>query len=319
MMQDKPMMAVALLGPTASGKSALAMQLAQHLPIEIVSVDSAQVYRAMNIGTAKPSTEMQARVPHHLLDLRNPDESYSAAAFVQDATRALSDIYTRGKVPLLVGGTMLYIKALRDGLSTLPAANPQVRERLSALALAQGWPALHARLAHVDPVTAARVPPNDSQRIQRALEVYELTGIPMSALHAHKHAQGAASTQTLALKLLALVPDDRALLHQRIAQRFHLMVQEGLVEELRALRAQFPALNRDLPSMRSVGYRQAWAYLEGECAHDAFIDQALSATRGLAKRQLTWLRGMPDVQPFFLNAPHLFLNVLSAVRAAYGA
>lgn len=281
--------AVLLLGPTASGKSALAMQLAERVPLEIVSIDSAQVYRGMDIGTAKPSAEERARVPHHLLDLRDPHQPYSAADFVRDATLAIADIRARGKLPLVVGGTMLYAKALREGLSALPPADPAIRARLSAEAAEHGWPALHARLARIDPAIATRLPPADSQRIQRALEVFELTGVPLS-----RQQTGIAGELTARHPIIALLPEDRAALRIRIARRFAAMLDAGLVNELRALRARYP-LHRDLPSMRSVGYRQAWAYLEGECTHDEFIASALTATRGLAKRQMTWLRGMQDI------------------------
>ena len=280
--------AVLLLGPTASGKSALAMRLAEHVPLEIVSIDSAQVYRGMDIGTAKPSAEERARVPHHLLDLRDPHQPYSAADFVRDATQAIAAIRARGKLPLVVGGTMLYAKALREGLSALPRADPAVRARLSAQAADQGWPALHQRLAQIDPATAARLPPTDSQRIQRALEVFELTGTPLSQLHA-----GGVPGNPARFPIIALLPADRTALRERIATRFAAMLKAGLLDELRALRARFP-LSRDLPSMRSVGYRQAWAYLEGECTRAEFTTNALTATRGLAKRQMTWLRAMPS-------------------------
>lgn len=281
--------AVLLLGPTASGKSALALKLAERIALEIVSIDSAQVYRGMDIGTAKPTAEERARVPHHLLDLRDPHETYSAADFVRDATRVIADVRARGKLPLVVGGTMLYAKALREGLSALPPANPAIRTRLSAEAREQGWPALHMRLEEIDPATATRLPPNDSQRIQRALEVFELTGTPLSKLHT-----GGATNRASRFPIIALLPEDRAAIRERIATRFSAMLEAGLVEELRALRARY-RLHRDLPSMRCVGYRQAWTFLERECTHDEFAAAALTATRGLAKRQMTWLRGMDGV------------------------
>ncbi len=277
-----------LLGPTASGKSALALQLAEHLDLEIVSIDSAQVYRGMDVGTAKPGTEERTRVAHHLLDLRDAHETYSVAEFVRDATQAIADIRARGKLPLIVGGTMLYAKALREGLSDLPSADPAVRAKLAAQAAELGWPALHARLAQIDPTTAARLPPTDSQRIARALEVFELTGTPLSVMHAPNTTSHAAQ-----FPILALAPNDRAALHQRIALRFDAMLSAGLLDELRDLRTRLP-VHRDLPSMRCVGYRQAWAYLEGECTHEAFVATSLTATRGLAKRQMTWLRSMTD-------------------------
>ena len=290
--------AVLLLGPTASGKSALAMQMAELIPLEIVSVDSAQVYRGMDIGTAKPSAAERATVPHHLIDIRDPADPYSAADFVRDATVAIRDLRKRGKLPLLVGGTMLYAKALREGLSNLPAAAPQVRARIEAEATRLGWPALHARLAQVDCITAARLKPNDGQRIQRALEIYEVTGTPMSDL------LGADTPPLLNLTTIALLPADRAQLHRRIAQRFDAMLDAGLLEEVRALRARSD-LSPDLPSMRSVGYRQAWTFEEGKCTFDEFRSASIASTRQLAKRQITWLRSMTDavvVEPLSVAA-----------------
>lgn len=279
--------AVVLLGPTASGKSALAMQLADQIPLEIVTVDSAQVYRGMDIGTAKPTGAERADVPHHLIDIRDPSEPYSAAEFVRDATVAIRAIRARGKVPLLVGGTMLYAKALREGLSDLPSADPLIRARIEADAQERGWPALHQRLAQVDPATSVRLEPNDSQRIQRALEIYEATGTPMSALI------GAEKTPKLSLTTIALLPTDRAELHRRIAQRFATMLDAGFVDEVRALYARGD-LDASLPSMRSVGYRQAWRLIEGRCTFEQFRAAGIAATRQLAKRQLTWLRSMRD-------------------------
>lgn len=288
--------AVLLLGPTASGKSALALQWAQQLPLEIVSIDSAQVYRGMDIGTAKPTAQERAQVPHHLLDLRDAHEPYSVAEFVRDATQVIAEIRARGKLPLLVGGTMLYAKALREGLSDLPSADAELRAQIAAQAAQLGWPALHERLAQIDPTTAARLPATDRQRIARALEVFELTGTPLSQLQ-QLHATRSTPQR---FPVLALMPTDRSVLHQRIGARFQHMLDEGLVEELRQLRARLP-LQRDLPSMRCVGYRQAWAYLEGECSHEAFVTDALTATRGLAKRQMTWLRSMPHVNVVAAN------------------
>jgi tRNA dimethylallyltransferase len=281
--------AVLLLGPTASGKSALAMRLAAEIPLEIVSVDSAQVYRGMDIGTAKPSAAERAAVPHHLIDIRDPAEPYSAADFVRDATAEIAEIKARGKLPLVVGGTMLYAKALRDGLSDLPSADPDIRERLEAEAREHGWPALHARLAQVDPETAARLKPNDSQRIQRALEIYEAAGRPMSQLI------GESKAPRQRFRAIALLPSDRAGLHQRIEQRFDAMLADGFVDEVRALRARGD-LNPDLPSMRSVGYRQAWDYVESRCSFAEFRAAGIAATRQLAKRQMTWLRSMTDAK-----------------------
>ena len=280
--------AIFLMGPTASGKTALAVSLVEHFPLEIISVDSALVYRGMNIGTAKPDADTRVRAPHHLLDIRDPTEAYSAAAFCHDARRLMADIVARGKVPLLVGGTMLYFRALLQGLDDLPRADPALRQRLERDASARGWPALHAELALVDPVTAARLAPNDSQRIGRALEIFQLTGKPMSALLAK--AQAALPYRVLQL---ALIPSDRAVLHQRIAARFDAMLAEGLLDEVKSLRKIY-ALNANQPSMRAVGYRQAWACLDGKIDLDALREQGIAATRQLAKRQLTWLRSWPD-------------------------
>ena len=285
--------AVLLLGPTACGKSALAMALAERVGLEIVSVDSAQVYRGMDIGTAKPAAADRARVAHHLLDIREPDDPYSAADFVRDATRAIGEIRGRGRLPLGVGGTMLYARALRGGLSELPSADAGVRSRIDAQAREQGWPALHAKLREVDPATAARLPPNDSQRIQRALEVFELTGKPLSQL------QGTSPGPGLHLLTIALLPADRAELHRRIERRFDDMLAVGLLDEVRRLMAR--GLDADLPSMRSVGYRQAWRHLSGETTLAQFRAEAIAATRQLAKRQITWLRSMHDaacIDPF---------------------
>ena len=279
--------AVALLGPTASGKSQAALRLAEHLPLEIISVDSAQVYRGMDVGTAKPSAAEQARVPHHLIDLLDPANSYCAAWFVQDARAAITAIRARARVPLLVGGTMLYAKALREGLAELPAADPEVRERIAQQAQLAGWPALHARLQKIDPHTASRVSPTDSQRIQRALEVFELSGEPLSNL------LEAAATDPTPLATIAWMPEDRAQLHLRIEQRFDSMLQAGFLDEVRRLRARCD-LNPNLPSMRSVGYRQAWEHLDGATSFDQFRAAAIAASRQFAKRQITWLRSMPD-------------------------
>ncbi|HEX9185230.1 MAG TPA: tRNA (adenosine(37)-N6)-dimethylallyltransferase MiaA [Burkholderiales bacterium] len=283
--------AYVLLGPTASGKSALAMALAARFPLEIVSVDSGQVYRGMDIGTAKPGREERARVPHHLIDLVDPAQSYSAGRFREDALRAVQDILARGRIPLLVGGTMLYYRALAQGIDALPQAEPGLRAQIDARAARHGWPALHADLARVDPVTAARLAPNDAQRIQRALEVWELSGKPMSALQT-----GARGSLPFALHAFALVPADRTELHRCIAERFDRMLADGLVEELRSLRRTYD-LHASLPSMRCVGYRQAWGFLEGQYGEAELREKGIAATRQLAKRQLTWLRSLPDLQP----------------------
>jgi tRNA dimethylallyltransferase len=275
------------MGPTASGKSALAMELAGRLGGEIASVDSAQVYRGMDVGTAKPSPDERAAIPHHLIDIVDPTEAYSAARFVADAQRVVADIRARGRLPILAGGTMLYFQALTEGLSSLPRADPATRARLDARAAAEGWPALHAELARVDPATARRLPPTDAQRIQRALEVYYVTGSPISALQGRRDA--AAVGPTLAL---ALVPPDRTALHEAIARRFDAMLAAGLVDELRALRVTHP-LSPSMPSMRCVGYRQAWQFLDGAIDQEALRASGIAATRQLAKRQLTWLRSTP--------------------------
>ena len=277
------------MGPTASGKSALAMALATRWRAEIVAVDSAQVYRGMDIGTAKPSAADRALVPHHLLDIVEPTDAYSAARFVADARAAIAAIRARGRVPLLVGGTMLYFKALTEGLSTLPRGDARIRAELDARAAREGWPALHADLARVDPATAGRLPPTDAQRIQRALEVWRLTGVPLSALQGRR--AGAAADVGPVLPL-ALMPADRAALHAAIARRFDAMLAAGLVDELRALRARHP-LTADMSSMRSVGYRQAWTYLDGGIDAAQLREHGIAATRQLAKRQLTWLRATP--------------------------
>ena len=277
--------AMVLAGPTASGKSALAMALAERMPLEIVSVDSAQVYRGMDIGTAKASAAERARVPHHLIDIIEPTDTYSAARFAADASRLIADINARGRAALLVGGTMLYVKALLDGLDALPERDAKVRATIDAKAAAHGWPALHAELAQIDPVTAQRLEPNDAQRIQRALEVWQLTGRPLS------QAQGVRAQPGLPLPLVSLEPRAREWLHERIAARFHSMLRDGLIDEVRALRARGD-LNDALPSMRCVGYRQVWQALDdGDLS--AVADRGIAATRQLAKRQLTWLRSMP--------------------------
>jgi tRNA dimethylallyltransferase len=304
--------AILLLGPTACGKSALALRLAAERRLEIVSVDSAQVYRGMDIGTAKPSAAEQAAVPHHLIDIRDPSEPYSAADFVVDAQRAIAAVRARGALPLVAGGTMLYARALREGLSDLPAADPEVRTRLEAEAARHGWPALHARLAGVDPVTAARLKPNDSQRIQRALEVFEVTGVPMAQLHA------AQQRPAPDLAVIALLPEDRATLHRRIEERFDAMLAQGLLDEVRVLRARGD-LHPDLPSMRSVGYRQAWLHLEGQTDFAAFRAAGIAATRQLAKRQITWLRSMRGatlIDPFAADAYERVRAAVAAVEDA---
>jgi tRNA dimethylallyltransferase len=283
--------AYALLGPTASGKSRLAMLIAGRHAVEIVSLDSAQVYRGMDIGTAKASRAEREAVPHHLVDLLEPTEAYSAGRFREDAIRVIGGILARGRVPLLVGGTMLYYRALSQGINDLPRAESGLRAQIDARAARHGWPALHADLARVDPATAARLSPNDAQRIQRALEVWELSGKPMSEMQKSRK-----PTLPFRLASFALVPADRAELHARIAERFDAMLRAGLVEELRALRERH-ALTAAMPSMRAVGYRQAWRHLEGEIGEKELRETGIAATRQLAKRQLTWLRSLPGIEP----------------------
>jgi len=305
-----PSTAVLIMGPTASGKSALAAALARRFPAEIVSVDSAQVYRGLDIGTAKPTAAERAAVRHHLIDLLDPTEAYSAARFRTDALVAVREIAARGRIPLLVGGTMLYFKALREGLSDLPAADPRLRAAIEAEARERGWPALHADLARIDPETAARLQPTDAQRIQRALEIWRATGTPMSRLLGER--EGAPPFRPVPI---ALVPGDRAALHRRIAARFEKMLADGLVEELAALRKRF-ALHDGLPSMRAVGYRQAWAHLEGAYDRAALRDRGIFATRQLAKRQLTWLRSTPGSITLDCLAPDLADRAAGIVAGA---
>ena len=303
---------VCLLGPTASGKTAAALALAARTPVEIISLDSALVYREMDIGTAKPTRDELASVPHHLIDIIDPADSYSAAQFVTDAERLIAEIRARGRAPLIVGGTMLYYKALTQGLNDLPQADATLRAELDALAAERGWPALHAMLAEVDPVTAARLAPNDAQRIQRALEIFRLSGQPMSALLAR---QADARTFTGAAdaryRVIALEPSDRAVLHARISERFDAMLAGGLIDEVQRLRARGD-LHLGLPSMRCVGYRQVWEFLDGACDAATMRERGIAATRPLAKRQLTWLRGMPSRRVIACDAPDALQQVLAA-------
>ena len=310
---DRTPPAILLMGPTASGKTQVAMALARHLPVEIVSVDSAIVYRGMDIGTAKPDAAMRSAVPHHLVDIIDPTHAYSAARFAEDARALVSGIRERGRVPLLVGGTMLYFKAFREGLAQLPAADPDIRRRIDALAAERGWPALHAMLLAIDPDTAARLEPTDAQRIQRALEVCELTGAPMSRLLAATP----STPPPDAVVAISLEPSDRAVLHARIAARFDAMLATGLVEELAALRARH-RLHLDLPAMRCVGYRQAWEYLEGRLDRNGLRMTGIAATRQLAKRQLTWLRGMDGLRRLDCLRPDLDSAVLGVIDEALG-
>jgi tRNA dimethylallyltransferase len=312
--------ALALVGPTASGKTAAALAIAQRWPVEIISLDSALVYRGMDIGTAKPSAEELAQVPHHLIDIRDPLQAYSAAEFARDTTALIADIRARGKLPLLVGGTMLYLKALRDGIDDLPSAQPALRAEIEQQALTLGWPALHAQLAQVDPITAARLAPNDAQRISRALEVWQVSGKALSQWFAENQASRGTPT-ALNMPLLSLEPLDRAWLHARIAQRFELMLAGGFLAEVQALRARGD-LHIDLPSMRCVGYRQAWELLDlaqaNGAAPESIVPQlqelGVAATRQLAKRQLTWLRGMEDRVVLPCDAPDALAQTLATVQ-----
>ena len=299
------------MGPTASGKTDLAVALVERFPVEIISVDSALVYRDMDIGTAKPDAATLARAPHHLINLIDPTEAYSAGRFKTDALRLMAEISARGRVPLLVGGTMLYFKALKGGLDDLPPATPALRAELEVRAEREGWPALHAELARLDPETARRLKPNDAQRIQRALELCLTTGGPMSDLLGKA---GRESTLPYRLLELALVPSDRAWLHARINLRFDLMLKAGLVDELRGLRQRYP-LHAGLPSMRCVGYRQAWQYQEGEIDAPQLAVKGKAASRQLAKRQLTWLRGWEGAVELDCQAPSLVQEAAARVAA----
>ncbi len=303
--------AVFLMGPTASGKTALALQLVASLPVEIISVDSALIYRGMNIGTAKPDAAELAKAPHRLIDICNPDERYSAASFCEDAQREMDEISSRGKIPLLVGGTMLYFRALQYGLSELPGADQELRAGLEQEAAESGWEVLHRRLQEVDPVAAARIHLHDPQRIVRALEVFELTGLPISSM------QQQDGEQKLPYRVvkLARCPQDRAVLHQRIERRFGQMLEQGFEGEVRALLEQW-RLEDDMPSMRCVGYRQMLGYIQGEYRWEEMIDKALAATRQLAKRQITWLRSERELN-WLDEGDGLLLQALKTVSAAH--
>ena len=281
--------AVCLMGPTAAGKTDLAVTLVEQLPMDIISVDSVMVYRGMDIGSAKPDSATLARAPHRLIDIRDPAEAYSAAQFREDALCEMAEISGEGRIPLLVGGTMLYFRALLSGLSSLPSADAEIRTRLEAEAAVEGWASLHRRLAEVDAAAAARIHPNDPQRIQRALEVYELTGVPLSELQQQQQV-----VQPLPYRIikLAVAPAERSILHKRIAQRFEQMLREGLLEEVESLR-QRGDLHLDLPALRAVGYRQVWEFLDGDIGYTEMVERGVIATRQLAKRQFTWLRSEP--------------------------
>lgn len=304
---DHRPLALFLMGPTASGKTALACELSERFPLDLVSVDSALVYRGMDIGTAKPDAATLARYPHALVDIREPDQPYSAAEFCADVVPVMEQISARGRVPLLVGGTGLYFRALQQGLSDLPDADPALRARLFGEAQQLGWPALHARLATLDPVAAGRIGCNDAQRLQRALEVIELTGRPLSELQQRRTRQ----FPWRVLKL-ALLPDDRAPLHARIAQRFDAMLADGFLDEVRRLRL-LPGVHADLPAIRAVGYRQAWQHLDGGTDTATFRDHAIFATRQLAKRQITWLRSDVSARTFNPDSPLLSARAADAL------
>ncbi|HHQ14269.1 MAG TPA: tRNA (adenosine(37)-N6)-dimethylallyltransferase MiaA [Chromatiales bacterium] len=314
-MNGTPPVAVCIAGPTASGKTDLALKLATHLPVEIISVDSAMVYRYMDIGTAKPSAVIRAQVPHHLIDIREPWQRYSAGMFRSDALALIPRIVAAGRLPVLVGGTGLYFRVLQRGLARLPEADPAVRAQLDAEARERGWPALHRELADVDPDAAARIQPADAQRIQRALEVYRLTGMPISRLQ-----RGENSPPGIRFVSFALLPGDRQALHARIEQRLHAMLDAGFVDEVSALLAR-PEMQADMPSLRAVGYRQIVQYLRGECDLDEAVRRAVVATRRYAKRQFTWLKSEPDFQPIDSTSPDALGTVLAAVRncAGFGA
>lgn len=304
---------ICLMGPTASGKTPLAIALANHLPCEIVSVDSAMIYRGMDIGTAKPTADVLQRAPHRLIDLRDPAEHYSVGQFREDAYAAINDITARHHVPLLVGGTMMYFKTLQRGIATLPQRDPKLRAALQARAEREGWEALHHALATVDPGAAQKIHPRDGQRIQRALEVFMLTGQPISAAQAgDTHAQSDITWINL-----AIAPTDRAILHDRIAKRFQAMLDQGFVEEVRRLYERGD-LTLDMPSIRAVGYRQVWDYLAGQLSYDEMRDKAVSATRQLAKRQLTWLRAWPDLVWYDSESKTLCQDIIRDLASVVG-
>ncbi len=299
---------ICVLGPTASGKTALALQLVKALPFEIISVDSALVYKDMNIGTAKPTAEVLAAAPHRLIDFLDPREPYSAARFCADAQREITDIVTQGHIPLLVGGTMLYFRALLQGMASMPSADQAVRDALGREAEQSGWQVLHGELMRVDPLAASRIHPNDPQRIQRALEVYRISGKPISSWH-----NDSSYVFPYHVVLLGLIPSDRAVLHERIAMRFAQMLEAGFIEEVQQLYARGD-LNLSMPLMRAVGYRQVWEYLEGKATYEQMREKTIIATRQLAKRQMTWLRNMPNIQLFDCLNNNLEFGVLKALR-----
>jgi tRNA dimethylallyltransferase len=310
--EQKPL-AIFLMGPTASGKTDLAVHLVEQLNCEIVSVDSALIYRGMDIGTAKPDQDTLARAPHRLIDICDPSESYSAAQFRDDALQQMAEINQAGKIPLLVGGTMMYYKRLYEGVADLPSADSEIRARLDAWAEKDGLNALHQRLQEVDPVSAQRVHPNDPQRLRRALEVYELSGKSLTELWQEQ--QQDRDNFPFRVLSLAVNPTDRKLLHERIALRFQLMLEQGFLDEVKTLRERGD-LDLTMPSMRSVGYRQAWEYLDGQYDYDTMVHKGIVATRQLAKRQITWLRSWPDLHWLATEAPDLQAKVLKKVESS---
>ncbi len=310
--QTKQAPAIFLMGPTASGKTAAAVAAYQALPVELISVDSALVFQEMNIGTAKPDAHKLSLAPHHLIDMVHPTQAYSAASFREDALARMAEITARGKVPLLVGGTMLYFKALEFGLSGMPQADPNIRAQIDAEAAENGWGAIHEKLANIDPETAARLKPTDVQRLQRALEVYLITGQTMTALHQAQEAK----PFPYALTKIALVPSDRKVLHARIAARFNAMFKEGLVKEVTDLIEKYPTLTPDSTAMRCVGYRQVLSHLNGEYDLSECLDRGVFATRQLAKRQLTWLRSMQDLIEIDCLSEQYIDEVLTKIRHA---
>lgn len=302
---------ICLMGPTASGKTALAMELSEQCDIDLISVDSAQIYREMNIGTGKPDAATLEKFPHRLVDIHDPTHPYSASEFRSDALREIEAVAKSGKTPLLVGGTMLYFKVLRDGLADMPNADPTIRKEIEELARDHGWRAVHKRLAEVDPQSAQRIHPNDPQRLQRALEVYLVSGRSISEYHLEEKLAKEQGGADLPCKLhfFAIQPEDRSVLHERIARRFHGMLQQGLVDEVKVLHDRGD-LHEMLPSIKSVGYRQVWQYLEGELDYDRMVERSIIATRQLAKRQLTWLRSWPDLHTLSESSAKSIDNVL---------
>lgn len=305
---------ICLLGPTAAGKTDLAVELVQRLPCEIISVDSAQIYRGMDIGTGKPDAQTLAIAPHRLIDFLDPAQAYSASLFRADALREIEAVRAAGKTPLLVGGTMLYFKALRDGLADMPASDERIRNEILEQARSAGWQAIHAQLEAVDPSAAARIHPNDPQRLQRALEVYRVSGVTMTELH-RRERESAREQLPFDLHFFAIQPHSRAVLHERIARRFRHMVDIGLVAEVTRLYERGD-LNLSMPSMRAVGYRQVWQYIAGEYSFEAMLEQGIIATRKLAKRQITWMRSWDNLQSFDSESPEtldLLLNSLKRI------